>query len=494
MKRIKYICLLMMIGLLFTSCQVEQENKTTEQAIEEVKVQAFNDQNNVYLSPVIHKSENGKSWFIPYDGESITIEENSDENKASLDGSRRVFLNRHFDLMIYHDGVVEVIERAVTSYKFSANGERVAYTLEDDENGSFLIVYDVSSKEHIFITDEAYVINKGYGNHILSPTGEKITYLKRDEAGESWTSYVADVGGEAKPIAKNILPFAITDASDLIYYLKPKENGDYTIAVKGPLGDQILFEESDDYIMHFNKTMDQIMIMNDDISYLSENGEAPKIINDSFLTISYDDIAFRYDMVTELSKSINHYGFADLKSVIYNHGTSIYYLDDACQAQVIADDLWAFYGYVLSKDHNSVMYEHRGDLVYMPDSHDLNSKEVLVEGSANYFRTSFDMKDTYYIDYREDLYYSDGNEFVKIAESVESLEMNRKTGVAYFLSKDKTLFRAKKEQVTLLEENLKSFYDYNIDGVYIMVLKDEDGNTIYHRYINDSELIIDVIK
>ncbi len=164
--------------------------------------------------------------------------------------------------LLYDNSLVE-IEEYVLSYAMSNDGSAVVYVNTDGE----LMLYNATDATRKKITDEPYE-----HRYSLSPNGDSVLYAKERNTGS--TLYLWK-DGKSTEINDNLIPMALSNDGEVIYYINPDKDSIYVSTEKG--GEiKLVNGVSDKYnslYLVYNADHTQILISLGDDAYLSKNGE-----------------------------------------------------------------------------------------------------------------------------------------------------------------------------------------------------------------------------
>ncbi len=408
--------------------------------------------------------------------------ESSSYPSYSLDGTTMVYIDDE-ELYLHRNNEKEHISDDVAATWISDNGEKVLYTIREDED-LLLYLYDVEKEESVLISDEVY--NEGLSTGIaMSPDGQYISYLSDyDEDDGSFYSYIYDKKNGSQTFKKNSSIFGISNRASYVYYAK---SDDYEVDLYVTSKDNTEKLLSDIGLVHFsfNNDMTQAIFRDEEATYITVDGQKEEKIKSDQMFLMMNRRGRKYNNYVATYLSSITSGYSDFRDAIFEIGNSTYYLDDSFEAQrMIRGVTWDVY---LTDDSKSAIYLDKNDIMYIKDTKGDEKAEKLVEDVWAMF-ASYDLKHLYYLTEDEELYLYNKKSPVRITDEPDYIAMNHSSGVLYYLL-DEEVYKVdgKEDERIILDYDIEELYEYN-DIVYAVAY--EDDTEIYYGCVGDGEFEI----
>ncbi len=437
-----------------------------------------------------------EEWFyVDIEKSDYAIEEIDDymSGEFSLDRNCYAYIDDNQTLFVYgKEGFVE-IEDDVDVFSISLDGSTIAYATETDDYEAELYAYNVSSQESIEISDEAYVA--GSSPITISVDGKYVGYMAEyDEGDNDFEGYVCKVGSEPDELGKNIAPIAISEKAELIYYVdmdSDEYNG--TLGVLSSKDDVELAEDVDDLELIFNGDLTQLIYVEDETAYYSENGSSGSKLGktvDYIVNMSVArDMGYTYSYWgTYIDFQVRTYGYLDFSDcmLIYfdDEKTTISILEDKEDANKIirkCDD------YALAGNGESVIYLEDETLFIVKDIMKGDHEEVMDLDEPVQIFLNQDATDIYYLNEDDELIYLKNGDEIEVADDVTYARMNMANDMLYMVI-DEELHYSKSgsdaEELDL-DEDISNFY-FVYDNL-LVVYEADSSESFYYKIKNDIE-------
>jgi len=325
----------------------------------------------------------------------LTYDESSDE---SMERNTLWYLNSS-------DKPIQVAEY-VGNYNISDNGTKVAYIADVDEEYGTLYLFDGKKSEVIDHDVYAWYMH-------MSPDGNSIVYLKDSE---ELSAYVKNGSKAPEKLGDFIYPFAVANDAKYIYYMELDEEyldyEDDSEAVghlyvqkgKNPvrLRSNISLE---DMTLLFNEDYSQVLITEDDRTYLSIEGGESTPVTRSELVYTVQDIASRSWGLPDYSwwkDSFRVFADRDLTgTLLHNDSGDIVTIDRSGNSETLVSEAWNAY---VTDVLNTVVYIDDRDRLIRRSLKNPGEEAEILSRDAMFFLTTDDVKTIYYVDSNYDLY------------------------------------------------------------------------------------------
>lgn len=341
----------------------------------------------------------------------------------------------------YSDGKTSVdVAENVYNYNFSASGSKIAYLSDYDYESSVgtLFVFDIKSGKSEQIADEAST------DFVLSPDGKSIAYtadISLDESGyvESYTGYLRIDGGKEEELGENLYVFAIANGGSYVYYVE-------TDSASPDTGDlYIRHGKTDDKIgsidlysaLYLNNDCSELMFVKNGSTYICADGKDKEKVSDLSLDtlVAPDGTQYSsnnsntvYSATLGISSFADHlYSFSDQDS---EGGATLSYLKKDLSTEDIDDlnDYYYMYNVSLSPNGKALYYiNDSGKILHYSDYRNLKADPEKIEADADitYFIVMPDQSAVYYIDSDQTLWVQRGtSDPEEIASDVETYSLN----------------------------------------------------------------------
>lgn len=258
-----------------------------------------------------------------------------------------------------------------TSVALSASGNKIAYTVFDEEKvEATLYLYDIQNKTAAPIDTGVNISGLE-----LSPDGESLTYIVWELRSDSivsssvsvgWAAYFFD-GKKSVKLGENIRPIALSNGGKYIYVTTQ----DKTVVLIDNRGRRIReFGEITGSRIYFNADFTQMLYIDNGMTYISaDGGEGVPFFKDGEAQLILPENTKMSDHDTDTYFEICPvYSFYDLYYSVYNSYDDyfeIYQIGrDPDKAVLLADEIVYSYAIQISED---------GERIYYPDRyHNLN--------------------------------------------------------------------------------------------------------------------------
>ena len=408
--------------------------------------------------------------------------ESSSYPSYSLDGTMMVYIDDE-ELYLHRDNERKHISDDVAATWISANGEKVLYTIHEDED-LLLYLYDIKKEESLLISDELYSGIHSSGI-VMSPNGEYISYQSDyDKDDGSFYSYIYDEKNESKAFKKNCSIFGISNDASYVYYTK-SDGYEVDVYVTSKDNTEKLLSNIDLVRFIFNNDMTQAIFRDEEGTYISVNGQKEeKIKSDQMFLKSNRRAQKNSNFISTYLYSMMS-GYSDFRDVTFEIGNSTYYLDDSFEAKrMIRGVTWDVY---LTDDSKSAMYLDKNDIMYLKDTRGDKKAEKLVDDVWEMY-VSYDLKQLYYLTEDDELYLYKKKSPVRITDEPDYIAMNHSSGILYYLL-DEEVYKVdgKEDERIILDYDIEELYEYN-DIIYAVAY--EDDTEIYYGCVGDGEFEI----
>jgi len=405
--------------------------------------------------------------------------ESSNYPSYSLDGTIMVYKDVE-ELYLHRGDTRKYIEEGVTATWISDNGEKVLYTILEDED-LLLYLYDVDKEETVLISDEVYYGGQSTGIAI-SPNGEYISYLSDyDEDDGSFYSYIYDKKNGSQAYKKNCSIFGVSNGASYVYYTK---SDDYEIDVYVTSKDNTEKLLSDIDVVHFlfNNDMTQAIFQDDEATYITVDGQKEEKIKSDQMYIMPNRRGRKYNSYVSTYLSSMTSGYSDFRDATFEMGNSTYYLDESFEAKRMIRGVTWDIGF--TNDSKSAMYLDKDDIMYLKDTRGDEEAEKLIDDVWEMY-VSHDLKHLYYLTEDEELYLYKKKLPVRITDEPDDIAMDRSSGVLYYLL-DEEVYKVdgKDNEKVALEYDIEELYEYN-NIIYAVAY--EDDMEIYYGCVGEGE-------
>ena len=294
--------------------------------------------------------------------------------QKSADGSKLVFLDSNKVLRLFDGSRFTTVAEEVQQYQISFDGSGIAYTNTDND----LFLYRKGKSQRVAV--------RVLADFCLSPDGETLAYV-REEGGTTLACYF---NSKERTIAKESVPFAISNGGTYVYYYSLPKGVVYVQKGGNQDSRQKLADSlSGSYCLNMNG--EQVLLTDGANPYFSESGgERMKIASVPLLLLAPDNLANSREMI---------YGVRSLKDRFYiassnPEGNHVYHLSERLELSSLLKNIpvWS-----LMQDEETLLYEKNQNLYYI-NLRNTDKGESKVAGHVMGWRPSGDGKRVLFVD------------------------------------------------------------------------------------------------
>lgn len=276
-------------------------------------------QGGVYIA-----DKDGETNVFHSNGSRFTVDGTFYTSQTSLDGTKAAFISDN--TLYYTDGEEpQMIATDIYSFALALSGNAVIYTTQmDGDQGSLFIYSDGASTS---------INSNVFPNYCsISPDGETVIYATANDNGREPENYIWS-DGKSSQFSTGLLPVAITDGAQIIYYYKDSifyVREGYDSGTETELGDSVSS-------IAFSKDCVQAVYHNNGDAYISiGGGEGEKLSGsiNSFIMPGDTQTTVRYD---SLQQPVFFYGVTGFENTFYLAGEQVYRIDESFEACMIVE-------------------------------------------------------------------------------------------------------------------------------------------------------------
>lgn len=296
--------------------------------------------------------------------------------QKSADGSKLVFLDSAKVLRLFDGTRFATVAEEVQEYRISFDGSGVAYTNTDND----LFLYRKGKAQRV-------AARVAEGCFCLSPDGETLAYV-REEGGAYLACFF---NSKERTIAKDAIPFAISNGGSYVYYYTTLSKGVVYVQKGGNQDSRQKLLDIFPVAYCCNENGEQILLTDGSNTYFSEyGGERIKIASVPLQLVAPDNLARSQEMI---------YGVRNLKDRFYisssnPEGNHIYHLNTRLELSSLLKNIpvWS-----LMQDEETLLYEKNQNLYYI-NLRNIDKGESKVAGHVKGWRHSGDGKRVLFVD------------------------------------------------------------------------------------------------
>ena len=324
---------------------------------------------------IIGVSHSGRQVKLKTDSHIAAAQDKSLFQK-SADGSKLVFLDSAKVLRLFDGTRFTTVAEEVQEYRISFDGSGVAYTNTDND----LFLYRKGKAQRV-------AARVSEGCFCLSPDGETLAYV-REEGGAYLACFF---NSKERTIAKDAVPFAISNGGSYVYYYTTLSKGVVYVQKGGNQDSRQKLLDIFPVAYCCNENGEQILLTDGSNTYFSEyGGERMKIASVPLQLVAPDNLARSQEMI---------YGVRNLKDRFYitssnPEGNHIYHLNTRLELSSLLKNIsvWS-----LMQDEETLLYEKNQNLYYI-NLRNIDKGESKVAGHVKGWRHSGDGKRVLFVD------------------------------------------------------------------------------------------------
>lgn len=324
---------------------------------------------------IIGVSHSGRQVKLKTDSHIAAAQDKSLFQK-SADGSKLVFLDSAKVLRLFDGTRFTTVAEEVQEYRISFDGSGVAYTNTDND----LFLYRKGKAQRV-------AARVAEGCFCLSPDGETLAYV-REEGGAYLACFF---NSKERTIAKDAVPFAISNGGSYVYYCTTLSKGVVYVQKGGNQDSRQKLLDIFPVAYCCNENGEQILLTDGSNTYFSEyGGERIKIASVPLQLVAPDNLARSQEMI---------YGVRNLKDRFYitssnPEGNHIYHLNTRLELSSLLKNIpvWS-----LMQDEETLLYEKNQNLYYI-NLRNIDKGESKVAGHVKGWRHSGDGKRVLFVD------------------------------------------------------------------------------------------------
>lgn len=324
---------------------------------------------------IIGVSHSGRQVKLKTDSHIAAAQDKSLFQK-SADGSKLVFLDSAKVLRLFDGTRFTTVAEEVQEYRISFDGSGVAYTNTDND----LFLYRKGKAQRV-------AARVAEGCFCLSPDGETLAYV-REEGGAYLACFF---NSKERTIAKDAIPFAISNGGSYVYYCTNLSKGVVYVQKGGNQDSRQKLLDIFPVAYCCNENGEQILLTDGSNTYFSEyGGERIKIASVPLQLVAPDNLAHSREMI---------YGVRNLKDRFYitssnPEGDHIYHLNTRLELSSLLKNIpvWS-----LMQDEETLLYEKNQNLYYI-NLRNIDKGESKLAGHVKGWRHSGDGKRVLFVD------------------------------------------------------------------------------------------------